>query len=78
MILEKIAILRDLTFVSILLRTMLAMVLSGILGYEREKRHRPAGFRTYLVVCLGSTLAMMGKFHKYDQKFRQDKPQSES
>ena len=59
MILEKIAILRDLTFVSILLRTMLAMVLSGILGYEREKRHRPAGFRTYLVVCLGSTLAMM-------------------
>lgn len=59
MILEQIPILRDLTFTSILLRTMLAMVLSGILGYEREKRHRPAGFRTYLVVCLGSTLAMM-------------------
>ncbi len=59
MILEQIGILRDLTFWSILLRMMLAMTLSGILGYEREKRHRPAGFRTYLVVCLGSTLAMM-------------------
>ena len=59
MVLEKIEILRELTLPSILLRTFLAMVLSGILGYEREKRHRPAGFRTYLVVCLGSTLAMM-------------------
>ncbi|GFI02521.1 protein SapB [Lachnospiraceae bacterium] len=59
MVLERIEILRELTLPSILLRTFLAMVLSGILGYEREKRHRPAGFRTYLVVCLGSTLAMM-------------------
>lgn len=59
MILEQINFLRELTFPSILLRTFLAMILSGILGYEREKRHRPAGFRTYLVVCLGSCLAMM-------------------
>lgn len=59
MILEQIPILSELTLVSILLRTFLAMLLGGVLGYEREKRHRPAGFRTYLVVCLGSTLAMM-------------------
>lgn len=59
MILEQIDLLRELTFPSIVLRTLLAMLLSGILGYEREKRHRPAGFRTYLVVCLGSCLAMM-------------------
>lgn len=59
MILEQIPLFRDLTLISILLRTFLAMLLGGILGYEREKRHRPAGFRTYLVVCLGSTLAMM-------------------
>lgn len=59
MILEQIDLLSNLTLPSILLRTFLAMLLSGILGYEREKRHRPAGFRTYLVVCLGSCLAMM-------------------
>lgn len=59
MLLEQIGFLRELTLPAILLRTFLAMLLSGILGYEREKRHRPAGFRTYLVVCLGSTLAMM-------------------
>ena len=49
----------ELTICSILLRTVLSMLLSGILGYEREKKRRPAGFRTYIVVCLGSSLAMM-------------------
>ena len=56
---EKIKILRELTLPSILLRIFLSMLFSGILGYEREKKHRPAGFRTYIIVCLGSTLAMM-------------------
>lgn len=59
MVLEKIAVLHDLTIVSILLRTVLAMLFSGILGYERGKKGRPAGFRTYMVVCLGSAIAMM-------------------
>ncbi len=48
-----------LTVGSILLRIFLSMLLSGILGYERGKKLRPAGFRTYIVVCLGSSLAMM-------------------
>ena len=45
MVLEKIAVLKELTIFSVLLRTVLAMVFSGILGYEREKKGRPAGFR---------------------------------
>ncbi|NBJ92259.1 MgtC/SapB family protein [Parablautia muri] len=57
--LEQIKILRELTLPAILLRIFLSMIFSGILGYEREKKHRPAGFRTYIIVCLGSTLAMM-------------------
>ena len=57
--LEKIAVLKELTIFSVLLRTVLAMVFSGILGYEREKKGRPAGFRTYMVVCIGSEIAMM-------------------
>ena len=59
MLLENIPVLRDLTLTSVLFRTLLAMLLGGILGYEREKKRRPAGFRTYLVVCLGSSLAIM-------------------
>ena len=46
MVLEKIAVLKELTIFSVLLRTVLAMVFSGILGYEREREGRRAGFRT--------------------------------
>ena len=40
-------------------RLMLSMTLGGVLGVEREQKRRPAGFRTYVIVCLGSTLVMM-------------------
>ncbi len=59
MILENIPVLKELTIWSILLRSGLALLFGGILGYDREKKGRPAGFRTYMVVCLGSALAMM-------------------
>lgn len=59
MFLENISYLREITLFSILFRTTLSMLLGGLLGYERGKKGRPAGLRTYLVVCLGSSLAMM-------------------
>ena len=66
MLLEQIPVLRDLTLFAIIFRCILAMLFSGILGYEREKQRRPAGFRTYIVVCLGSCLAMMTGLYLYD------------
>lgn len=44
---------------SVMLRLLLAVVLGGIIGIERERRGRAAGFRTYLLVCLGATVAMI-------------------
>ena len=41
------------------LKLGLAALLSGIIGYEREHSHRPAGFRTHILVAIGSTLIMM-------------------
>ena len=41
------------------LRMLLAVFCGGILGYERGRKKRPAGFRTYMLVCIGSTLIMM-------------------
>ena len=38
MFLEEIKWLHELTLQSIVLRTVLAMLFSGILGYEREKK----------------------------------------
>lgn len=57
MFLENIPILRELNIVSICLRILLALLLGGLLGLEREQKQRPAGFRTYIIVCLGATLA---------------------
>ena len=44
-------------------RIMLAALLSGIIGYEREHSHRPAGFRTHILVAIGSTLVMLTAVH---------------
>ena len=46
--------------VSILFRLVLAMVLGGILGMERGRKRRPAGFRTYMTVCVASALVAVG------------------
>ena len=40
-------------------RLSLAMICGGVLGIERGKKNRPAGFRTYMLVCVGATLVMM-------------------
>ena len=36
-----------------------AMLLGGLLGLERERKHRPAGFRTYMLVCAGAALTVL-------------------
>ncbi|HOG01180.1 MAG: putative Mg(2+) transport ATPase [Firmicutes bacterium ADurb.Bin248] len=44
---------------TILLRLMLAVVCGGVLGLERTRKRRPAGLRTYMLVCIGATVSMM-------------------
>ena len=40
-------------------RLAFAVALSAIVGYERQRKGRPAGIRTHILVCLGSTLLMI-------------------
>ncbi len=40
-------------------RLVLATGLGGMIGLEREAHNRPAGLRTHILVCLGSTLVML-------------------
>ena len=51
--------LRELNMCSMMLRVVLAMVVGGIVGFEREKKGRPAGFRTYMLVAVGATLTVI-------------------
>lgn len=41
---------------TIVLKLLLAVVLGGVIGLDREKHGRSAGIRTYAAVCLGATL----------------------
>lgn len=59
LIINWIEQLRELTFVSMVLRLTLSLCFGGFIGMERERKHRPAGFRTYMLVCLGAALAMI-------------------
>lgn len=45
--------------VSLILRLSLATICGGLIGFERGKKNHAAGFRTHILVCIGSTLAMM-------------------
>ena len=40
-------------------KILLALVLSGLIGLERERHGRAAGFRTHILVGIGSTLMMI-------------------
>ncbi|HET8897464.1 MAG TPA: MgtC/SapB family protein [Rhodanobacteraceae bacterium] len=43
----------------IVLRLLLACVLGGVIGFDRERRARAAGLRTHMLVALGAALVMI-------------------
>ncbi|MFC5451123.1 MgtC/SapB family protein [Paenibacillus aestuarii] len=45
--------------IEILIRLMIAVLLGGLVGMEREWHNHAAGFRTHILVCLGSTTIML-------------------
>ena len=51
--------LRELNIVTMMLRILLAVLCGGLIGLERERKNRPAGFRTYMLTALGATLTVL-------------------
>ena len=51
--------LRELNIVTMMLRIVLAVLCGGLIGLERERKNRPAGFRTYMLTALGATLTVL-------------------
>lgn len=52
-------VLKELNMISVAVRLVLSLLCGGILGVERGRKKRPAGFRTYMLVCMGATLVMI-------------------
>ena len=51
--------LREVTYLAVILRIVAAVIFGGILGLERGLKNRPAGLRTYMLVCVGACLIML-------------------
>lgn len=55
-------------YLDISLRLLIAAVLGGVIGWERERDNHPAGFRTHILVSVGSALIMLVSaygFHEF-------------
>lgn len=62
-----ISIFEQFNIISAIARIFLAMLLGGLIGMEREKSRRPAGFRTHILVCVGACLtALIGMYVWYE------------
>lgn len=60
-------LLNQFNVISVIVRILLAMLLGGLIGIEREKSKRPAGFRTHILVCVGACMtALIGLFVWYE------------
>lgn len=70
--LENMTLLSELNIYSITLRILLALLLGGLLGIEREQKQHPAGFRTYVIVCLGATLACITNIYMCERMGNSD------
>ena len=58
-------VLREITYLSIILRIVCAVIIGGAIGIERSIKNRPAGLRTYMLVCVGSCLIMLTNQYIY-------------
>ncbi|MEB3101601.1 MgtC/SapB family protein [Ferviditalea candida] len=57
----------EISYIELTLRLVLAAVLGGLIGLEREFGYHPAGFRTHILVCLGSALIMILSIYGFTQ-----------
>lgn len=59
MLRELAEYLRELNILSVTVRMLLGILFGGIIGMERASKQRAAGFRTYMLVCLGAVITML-------------------
>ena len=55
------------TLPDIVIRIILVTILAGLVGLDRELKHKPAGAKTHMLVGIGSTLFMMVSIYIYLQ-----------
>ncbi|MDD5254903.1 MAG: MgtC/SapB family protein, partial [Candidatus Omnitrophica bacterium] len=54
------------TDLQVAIRLVLALMLSGFVGFERQMHRCHAGLRTHILVCMGSCLIMLTSLYVFD------------
>ena len=56
---------RNMDLLAIISRLVLSLLCGGVIGIERESRRRPAGFRTHILICMGSAITILTNLYLY-------------
>ena len=56
---------REMTLLGVAVRMVAAVICGGLVGLEREFKRRPAGFRTHILICLGSSVTILTNLYLY-------------
>ena len=56
---------REITYESVVIRILASIIVGGLIGLERGMKNRPAGLRTYMLVCIGACLIMLTNQYIY-------------
>ena len=56
---------REMNMLAISARLVLAVICGGVIGIEREMKRRPAGFRTHILICMGSAITILTNLYLY-------------
>lgn len=62
---DKIVMVREVTYLAVALRILVAVFIGGMIGLEREMKNRAAGLRTYILVCVGACMIMLTNQYIY-------------
>ncbi len=57
--------IRGLSFASVLIKLLTAVIIGTFIGLERSYHNKPAGFRTHILVVLGASIASLTGIYLY-------------
>lgn len=57
--------IRNMNALAVTSRLVLAVICGGVIGIEREIHRRPAGFRTHILICMGSAITILTNLYLY-------------
>lgn len=59
-------IIKEKSILEIVIKLVLALACGGVVGFERDQKNKNVGMRTYMTVCLSTTIVMIIAMYCFD------------